>query len=252
MPDAPAPVLAETDAWIAVDKPAGWETIVTGGGDTSRCLASRVRRERDLPGLAPAHRLDRDTTGCQLFGKTPPVTRVLEAAFRARRVEKAYLALCLGAPRNPTGVLRRRLSRWEGGRRPVHVVKGSKGGQDAETAYRLLIKADGTGLPAELTASGCSLMLFHPHTGRTHQIRVHAADFGRPILGDDQYGDRAANRAIKDAVGLARQALHAWRIVFPDPDDESMQVHLESPVPEDMAAAMDRCLPDWSVALSNA
>jgi len=226
------PVLHRADGWIAVDKPAGLETIREGGGGPERCLTLCLRAQEGAP-YAPAHRLDRDTSGVQVFA-LPAALAALESAFRHRRVAKRYLALCLGVPRNPEGTIRRPLSAWSGGRRPVRAVKGG-GGMEAETSYRVLSTG---GVPAP-GGEGIrvSLVLFEPHQGRTHQIRVHAEAIGYPVIGDDQYGDRPAN-AVFRAYGLCRQALHAWRLTIEDPAS-GREVGIEAPIPADMRAAAE-------------
>lgn len=188
--------------FIVFAKPPGVETVSrTGGPD----LLGIAREELGEEGLLPAHRLDRDTSGAQIFARNPEAERDLAELFRRREVEKAYLGVCLGAPRNRAGTINRGLSEWRGGHRPVRIVKN--GGLEASTAYRLLAAAPGREPRA-------SLIAFFPRQGRTHQIRVHAAGIGYPILGDDQYGDRNANRAAKERWGLRRQALHSWRLAF--------------------------------------
>ncbi len=237
-----ARVLLSTSSLVVADKPAGLETVVRGGGNTRYCFTSRLRRALGAGLLAPAHRLDRDTTGCVALARNEQALEPLEAAFREREVGKQYLGLCLGpAPDKRRGTVRERLSRWRPGRRPVQPTQG-RGGQAAETAYRVLGAGAAQGLEA-------SLVLFEPRTGRTHQVRVHAAVLGRPLCGDHEYGDRAANRALRAACGLRRQALHAWRLVFPDPDDGTRR-QVEAPVPGDLAAAADLFVPDWAALLA--
>ncbi len=236
-------VLAETDTLLVVDKPAGLETVVTGGGNTRFCLRSILRRRLSLPQLEPAHRLDRDTTGCVLFAKTSDCAEALQDLFRGRKARKEYLAVCLSVPRPPSGTIRHALSRWTGGKQPVRVLRGK--GLDAQTDYRTLASAGVRSLPQ----GGASLVLFRPLTGRTHQIRVHAAAIGCPILGDDQYGDRAANRQARQAFGLDRQALHAWTIEFKDPRSGKI-LHVRAPVPKDMQAAIDLWLPRARAAIA--
>lgn len=231
-------LLAEDDSLLAVDKPAGWQTVVAEGKGT-HCLTTLLRARYGRPELEPVHRLDRETTGVQLFARTSAARSLLEAAFRERRTEKTYLAVCLGIPRNDTGTIRRHLSDWSGGRRPVQVVKGG-GGLAAETAYRVM--ARNADFPA-------SLLRFAPREGRTHQVRAHAAAFGRPVLGDDQYGDRPANARARDLAGLSRQALHAWRLVVPHPAG-GYPLHLEAPVPADMAALADALFANWRDVLA--
>ncbi len=244
-PDGSEPqarLIHRDETLVAACKPPGWETIVEGGG--RRCFSSLMRRGLELPQLAPVHRLDRDTSGVQLFAVTREARKPLEKLFRQREVHKDYLAICLGAPRSAGGTINRPLSKWRGGRRPVQVAKGGKG-LEAVTRYRLLrASRDGSEPQA-------SLLLFRPHHGRTHQIRVHAAALGRPILGDDQYGERPANAEAKQSCGLARQALHAWRVAFTHPA-EHRPLRLEAPLPEDLAAAADYFFPDWRAALKKA
>ncbi len=198
-------ILYENSDFFLFAKPAGIETAAEGGGADFLALAREATGE---PGLLAAHRLDRDTSGALLLARTPGAEKALADLFRRRLVEKTYLALCLGAPRNATGTVNRRLSEWSGGRRPVRVLK--QGGLEASTAYAVL--AVSGRLEEDFRVS---LVAFHPHQGRTHQIRVHAAALGYPILGDDQYGDRKANAGAKRLLGLRRQALHASRLAFP-------------------------------------
>ena len=89
-----------------------------------------------------------------------------------------------------------------------------------------------------------------PHTGRTHQIRVHAGQIGLKLAGDDQYGDRQANRIWRQLAGLSRQALHAWRLRLPLGGKKRAQA--TSLMPQDMACLLDRVIPDWQQVLKNA
>ncbi len=238
------PVLLE-DAWLlAVAKPAGWESVVQDA-TSPKCLTTLLRDARGESELEPAHRLDRDTTGVQLFGRDPKTTKRLHSLFRTRQVRKAYLGICFGIPPNARGTIRRRLSRWGGGRRAVKVLKG-RGGLEAETTYERLTLTTGTApaLPA-------SLLLFRPLHGRTHQVRVHASALGYPILGDDQYGDRPANRQVKQATGLRRQALHAWRLSLLHPETGDA-VRIEAPPPADLDALCTHLFSDWPDVLAAA
>ena len=197
-------VLYENADLLVLAKPAGIETVSQDGDADFLTLARETTGESRL---AVAHRLDRDTSGAQLFARNPAAEKTLVALFRRREVEKTYFALCLGKPRNATGSINRRLSEWSGGRKPVKVLK--QGGLEASTGYRVVAVSDWLGEDFRV-----SLIAFHPHQGRTHQIRVHAAAFGYPILGDDQYGDRQANKAAKQLWNLRRQALHSARLRF--------------------------------------
>jgi len=218
-----------------------------GSGQPETCFLSFVRLATGNPAWRPVHRLDRDTSGVLLAACDPAVLAVAEAWFRERRVEKTYLALCLGSPFNRTGTVRRALSGWEGGRRPVRTVR--RGGAEAHTAYRVLA-ASGAG------PRSASLIAFRPREGRTHQVRVHAAALGHPVLGDDQYGDRPANRHWRLAAGLTRQALHAWKAILPaggdagpsGPEGGGGPSIVTAPVPGDVAAAADAAVPGWREA----
>ena len=225
-------VLYDRDGILAVNKPAGLETIAAGG---EKCLTRALRAQCLQNEIEPAHRLDRDTTGVQLFARNPAALKKLTELFKHRRTSKYYLAICNGIPANREGTIRRNLSKWMGGHRPVQVIKGG-GGLTASTEYQVL--AMNRDFPA-------SLLLFHPHEGRTHQIRVHASSFGRPILGDDQYGDRDANRKIKEMTGLKRQALHAWRIILPELNADDSLREICASVPVDMQRALDALFPAW-------
>lgn len=210
------------DKWLlAVGKPVGMP--VHGGSGLDGGLIEALRILRAEPGLELAHRLDRDTSGCILIARRRSALRVLHAAFREGAVEKRYLALLLGRVEVPfasTEPLARYVKR--GGERQVAV---SVEGKRALTRFEPL-------------ASGAraSLVAAFPATGRTHQIRVHAADVGHPVAGDTRYGDKAANRALK-ADGLDRLALHAERLAFAHPrTGEALEI--EAPLPADLAAAV--------------
>ncbi|MCD8140807.1 MAG: RNA pseudouridine synthase [Planctomycetaceae bacterium] len=230
------PPLVELEDLAVFAKPPGMETISQTGG---REFAALVRAARDEPGLTPVHRLDRDTSGAVLFARNGEAEQALIDLFRRRLTRKLYLALCLGAPRNRTGRINRNLSEWGGGRRPVRVLK--QGGLEASTGYRVLAASDEWAPGLRL-----GVVAFSPHQGRTHQIRVHAAALGYPVLGDDQYGDRTANRAARERFGLRRSALHAWRLEFPW---RGGNVAATAPVPDDMLAAARATLGEKIVAI---
>ncbi|MDR1534667.1 MAG: RNA pseudouridine synthase [Planctomycetota bacterium] len=221
-------LLAGGPDFVIFYKPPGLETISGEGGEAG--LLGLARELLDEPGLLPVHRLDRDTSGAQLFARHPAAEKGLVRLFRERRVDKTYLALCLGVPPNGKGVINRGLSPWSGGRRPIRILK--RGGLAASTAYeRLAASAE---LPGGWRAG---LLSFSPRQGRTHQIRVHAAAFGHPVLGDDRYGDRAANKLARDSLGLGRQALHAWRLAF---DWRGERVAAVCPLPGDLRRAGEK------------
>lgn len=215
--------LFEDEHLLVLNKPAG--IAVHGGTGLQGGVIEALRRLRpDLPDVELAHRLDRDTSGCLVLAKNRPALRELNAALRDRRVDKQYLALLAG--------------RWRGGSRRVELGLDRKGQRAGERLAR--ISDDGKRAVSEFTPNrvfaDASLVEVAIGTGRTHQIRVHAQSLGHPVLGDDKYGDRQANRAAR-ALGLRRQFLHAWRIAFPL--DGRMR-QFEAPVPADLAGVLDR------------
>lgn len=227
-------LVAENAEYAAFYKPPGLETIDPAGGPS---LTVRVRDMLGDDALTPVHRLDRDTSGLSLFARGRKVEEELALLFRRRAVDKRYLAICLGVPRNRTGVINRNLSAWSAGRKPVAVVR--HGGLEASTAYEKL--ADSAEFEGGWRAS---LLAFMPRQGRTHQIRVHASAFGYPILGDDQYGDRPANRLARALLGLERQALHCRRLSF---EWRGKAIALACPLPPDMRGAAETAFHsgDW-------
>lgn len=200
----------EDDAVLAVAKPSG---LATHGGRDSlgAIVAARLDRGGALSFRpAPAHRLDRATSGVVLFGKTPAAQRALVEAFKSRTVEKHYVAIVAGAPEPPAGVLRHRLERV-GDAPDGPKVRVAADGLDAETAYRVLA-----------TAPGASLVALEPRTGRTHQLRVQLAAIDHPILGDRRYGGPPAPRL----------ALHARRVVVAHPAAGD-RLAVDAPIPAD-------------------
>ncbi|MCU0834599.1 MAG: RluA family pseudouridine synthase [Chromatiaceae bacterium] len=215
-------ILYEDERLIAIDKPAG--LAVHGGSGLSHGVIEAMRRLRpDLTDLELVHRLDRETSGCLLLAKRRSALRSLHAALRASEVDKRYLALLVGRlPRREVAVdapLRKNLLR--GGERVVRVDPAE--GKPARTVFRRLRQI------GDLTLVEAQLL-----TGRTHQIRVHAAHLGTPIAGDEKYGDAAANRRLR-AEGLKRLFLHAAALTVPR---EGKPLRIEAPLPAELAAVL--------------
>ena len=199
-----AGILFEDDRILVVNKPAGM--AVHGGSGVSFGVIETLRVLRpESPGLELAHRLDRDTSGCLIVAKRRSAVRPLHAAFREGSVEKHYLALLVhpwaDGPKEVDAPLEK--NQLEGGER---IVKVSREGKEAKSMFTPLQKF-----------AGSTLADVRIYTGRTHQIRVHASYIGHPVAGDDKYGDREANKALKPA-GLKRMFLHAWKLSFPHPE----------------------------------
>ena len=197
------PVLFENEDLLVVDKPSG--LAVHGGSGVSLGAIEALRRQRpDARFLELVHRLDRETSGVLLIAKRRPALLHLQQQFRDRRTDKTYLAVVCGRWPLRTKVIDhplRRLAAPDGDRR----VEVDASGRDARTTVRGLLRLS-MGEDGEFT-----LVLAKIDTGRTHQIRVHLAAEGCPVLGDDKYGDFGLNRHMAKK-GFKRMFLHAWTL----------------------------------------
>jgi 23S rRNA pseudouridine955/2504/2580 synthase len=199
------PIIYEDEAMLVIDKPEG--IAVHGGSGVSFGVIEALRRQRpQAKFLELAHRLDRETSGVLLVGKKRLALTALHDMFREHGAgaDKRYLVLVKGRWMNTTQHVKLPLHKYltEGGERRVAV---NPEGKASHTIFRLLARwPDMSLLEAQLK------------TGRTHQIRVHLAHLGFPILGDEKYGDFALNKNLK-RDGLKRMALHAWRMAFRHP-----------------------------------
>jgi 23S rRNA pseudouridine1911/1915/1917 synthase len=229
------PVLHDDADLVVIDKPAGLAVHPGAGGEGTTIVHGLLHQVRDLRGvggeLRPGivHRLDKDTSGCLVVAKTEPALRALQAAFKARDVEKRYRALVHGSPpdRGELDTLY--------GRHPVDRKRFSsrvREGKRAITRFSVLGRASGAAfLDVELL------------TGRTHQIRAHLADCGWPLFCDALYGGTrregpGAPAAIRRAAqALGRQGLHAARLAFTHPVTGA-RVVCEAPLPADLRAAL--------------
>ncbi|MFT4955852.1 MAG: 23S rRNA pseudouridine955/2504/2580 synthase [Brevundimonas sp.] len=218
-------VIHEDAHVIAFDKPSGLSS--QGGRIKAHTLDDLLWAFARSNGKRPdlVHRLDRDTSGVILAGKTKPATAFLGKALQAKRFRKTYLALIESAPDSRGGEIDAHLLRQEVGREShMRVVEeGTPGAQPSRTRYRTL-SANDQGALIEL----------EPMTGRMHQLRVHMAHIGRPLVGDARYGG-----PLTFSGGAApRLMLHAARLTFPHPEGETLTV--EAPLPADFRALMDR------------
>ncbi len=202
-------VVFEDDDIVVVNKPAGM-IVHPAPGHCGRSVAGELARSR--PGMAAAgsrerpgvvHRLDIETSGVMVFAKTRLAYARLRAAFESHdAVTKTYLAVLHGAPRPPSGTIETTIGRkpWDARRMAVDVP----GGKRAVTRWTTLQRQ-----------GSLAMVEFVIETGRTHQIRVHAAHLGHPVVGDALYGDRDKDRRL--AVRPGRHLLHAVRLEFPHP-----------------------------------
>jgi len=215
------PVVHEDAALLVVDKPAG--VAVHGGSGVSFGVIESLRAARpQAKVLELAHRLDRDTSGLLIVAKKRSALVELHRQLREGEVEKIYTTLVKGAPAQNAFDVAEPLHKYVtgSGERRVAVREG---GMTAHT--KVVVKKRGEEF---------SLLEVRLLTGRTHQIRVHLAHAGHPVLGDDKYGDFELNKTLVKR-GVKRLFLHAARLAFAHPLTKE-RVRLEAPVPADMAA----------------
>jgi 23S rRNA pseudouridine955/2504/2580 synthase len=218
-------VLYENSHLMVIDKPAG--LAVHGGSGVSHGIIEALRAVRpDALFLELAHRLDRDTSGCLLIAKRRSALRALHEQLRMGAMNKRYLALMMGPWRGGTRTVRAALrkNQLQGGER---VVRVDAEGKEALTRFHPL-SSHGPGVLVEVEL----------RTGRTHQIRVHAAHIGHPLAGDEKYGAAEFNRFMKQ-FGLRRLFLHARRIEFADPAGGQI-VSVTAPLCQDLQQVLDR------------
>ncbi len=223
------PVQYEDETMLIIDKPAG--TAVHGGSGVSSGVIEQLRAAR--PGaryLELAHRLDRDTSGLLALAKTRPMLRRLHELFRQGRMDKHYVAIALGSIPRRDKTIRLALTRTEkpGGERLVVVDPQGK------PALTHLL---GAGVKQVGGVGPVSLVLVRLGTGRTHQIRVHLAASGWPVLGDARYGNFEQNRQAA-RQGLARMFLHARELSFVHPGTHK-RLTVRSDWPDAFAALFD-------------
>jgi 23S rRNA pseudouridine1911/1915/1917 synthase len=233
---ASLPILWSDDALVIVDKPAGLLAVASAPGSEED---TAVRRMHDYarhldprrPYVGVVHRLDRDTSGALAFALTPPAREALRALFRAHRIERRYVALVHGRPPGERGEIDLPIHQaYVAGRR--RVARDGEDALPALTRWRVLERfADAALLELEL------------ETGRQHQIRLHLAHAGLPVMGDPVYAevaDRARRQpARRLRLAVPRQMLHAHVLGLTHPLTGQL-VRVESPLPPDFSAALAR------------
>ncbi|MBI3773851.1 MAG: 23S rRNA pseudouridine(955/2504/2580) synthase RluC [Gammaproteobacteria bacterium] len=216
-------ILYEDNGLLAINKPSGM--AVHGGSGLSFGVIEALRILRpEKDHLELVHRLDRETSGCLLIAKRRSALRQLHELMRDGQMEKQYLALCMG--------------RWKGGRVDVPLRKNvQRSGERMVT-----VSADGKASESRFTPlqrfADATLMEVDIYTGRTHQIRVHAAHSGHPLAADEKYGDKTFNKQMRE-FGLKRLFLHAQVLRFPWGDDGKM-LEIRAPLDEDLSAVLKR------------
>ncbi|MEM8616093.1 MAG: RluA family pseudouridine synthase [Pseudomonadota bacterium] len=247
----PLPILFEDEHLILVDKPAGMAVHPAPGSWTGTLVNALLHHCQgallgiggvERPGIV--HRIDKETTGVLVVAKTEPAHAGLSALFAAHDIDRTYLALTRGGPRPATGTVTGDIARSPHDRKKMAIVPDGQG-RHAVTHYRTLgrygciAKAD--------PHPAAALVECRLETGRTHQIRVHMASLGTPLIGDPVYGRHrgikafghgpAFDAATQAARRLTRQALHAASLGFDHPVTGE-RLHVESPLPPDMAEAL--------------
>lgn len=223
----PLSVLYEDGNVIVVDKPAGMVVHPAPGHLTATLAHAALAHAPDLEGIGGerrpgiVHRLDRGTSGVIVIAKKEAAFHALQAQFQERSVEKIYRALVIGRPPAPEGEITGAIGRHPRDRKRMAVV-GKGRGRESVTRFRILEQYPEH---AELEV--------RPETGRTHQIRVHLASIGCPVLGDRVYAHRPSS------VPAPRPMLHAWRLrlVLPGQSDRRL---LEAPLPPDYLEAREQ------------
>jgi 23S rRNA pseudouridine955/2504/2580 synthase len=217
-------ILYEDDGLIVLNKPSGFP--VHGGSGINSGVIEALRQLRPQQKfLELVHRLDKETSGVLLIAKKRSMLNALHEMFRGDGMQKTYLALLAGRWERKKQIVNAPLLKniLKSGERMVVV---SQAGKEAETLFTRLKRYE-----------DATLVHAAPKTGRTHQIRVHAAFLGHPIIGDDRYGDDQTNRAFKQR-GYKRLFLHAESLSFVHPVSGKAMT-FTAPLPPDLTALLD-------------
>ncbi|MGD2134254.1 MAG: RluA family pseudouridine synthase [Maricaulaceae bacterium] len=244
--DIPLDVLFEDEHLIVINKPAGLTVHPAAGAWTGTLVHALLHHCAgglsgiggvERPGIV--HRLDKDTSGVLVAAKTDAAHQGLSKLFANHDIERVYLAACRGAPNPRAGTIEARLARSPHDRKKMAVVKNpdSERGKPAITRYET-VKTFGQEPGAAAGTPAASLVSCQLETGRTHQIRVHLASIGAPVLGDPLYGKQATLKKVATPQGevlkdFRRQALHASVLGFVHPvTGEALR--FETDPPKDM------------------
>jgi 23S rRNA pseudouridine1911/1915/1917 synthase len=222
----PLDVVYEDEDLIVIHKPAGLVVHPSHGHRKSTLVNAILAHCPDLVGinstLRPGivHRLDKDTSGLIIVAKNDAAQQSLLRQFKRREVSKTYLALVEGRLEPERGLIEAPVGRDPHHRKRMAVV--ARGGREARTEYRVLE-----------TLADHTLVEVYPLTGRTHQVRVHFASLGHPLVGDPVYGFR------RQRLGLGRQFLHAWKLGFHLPSS-GRPIELTAELPQDLRRVLEQ------------
>lgn len=222
--ELPLKIVYEDEDLVVIDKPAGLVVHPSSGhreGTLVNALLARYPNLQEWGGPRPGivHRLDKDTSGLMVAAKNERAQRCLQRQFKRGEVHKVYLALLEGKLEPSRGIIEAPLGRDPQRRKRMAVLAG---GREAVTEYRVLKHLD-----------GYTLVEAEPRTGRTHQVRVHLAFLGHPVVGDPVYGYR------KQRLGLRRQFLHSHTLGFRLPGSGEYR-EFESPLPDELREILER------------
>ena len=224
--DIPLDIVFENEDLIVVNKPAGMVVHPAAGHASGTLVNAVLGYEPDIEGIGGeerpgvVHRLDKETSGLILLAKNERAHRSLQDQFRLRKVDKTYLALVDGKPPTPSGRVESHIGRDPSHRKRMAIVSESRG-RVAISEYKT----------AESFPSH-TLLEFHPLTGRTHQIRLHCAFLGCPIVGDEVYGRK------KFSIEIDRHFLHAQRLRIVLPGEKEPRL-FEASLPAELQQALD-------------
>ncbi|MFO1467155.1 MAG: RluA family pseudouridine synthase [Steroidobacteraceae bacterium] len=217
-------VLHQDERLLVLDKPAG--VAVHGGSGMSFGVIEALRAGRPDESLELVHRLDRDTSGCLLVARNRATLTALHRLIRDGGMAKTYLALVAGSWQLGTKRIDAPLSTDERRHGERH-VRVAREGKSSVSVFK----------PVQFFGPLATLVQVDIPTGRTHQIRVHAAYAGHPLLGDDKYGDRERNAELRE-LGLKRTFLHSQSIAFDWPGSGE-PAHFSAPLPVELSAVLD-------------
>lgn len=224
--DIPLDIIFENDDLIVVNKPAGMVVHPAAGHYSGTLVNAVLGYDPDLEGIGGeerpglVHRLDKETSGLIVLAKNERAHNWLQEQFRLRQVEKTYLALVDGKPPTPTGRVEAPIARDPSHRKKMAIVSPGKG-REAVSEYKTLE-----------SFKNHTLLEFRPHTGRTHQIRLHCQFLGCPIVGDSVYGKRTVTATIN------RHFLHAIRLKIILPNEKQPRT-FEADLPEELKNVLD-------------
>jgi len=219
--DIPLNIVFENEDLIVVNKPAGMVVHPAAGHSSGTLVNAMLGYDPDIEGIGGeerpgvVHRLDKETSGLILLAKNERAHRWLQDQFRLRKVEKTYLALVDGKPPTPSGRVEAYIGRDPSHRKRMAIVPESRG-RESISEYRTVE-----------SFRNHTLLEFHPLTGRTHQIRLHCAFLGCPIVGDEVYGRK------KPSVEIDRHFLHAYRLKIVLPGEQTPRV-FEATLPNEL------------------